>query len=161
MLIGIARNTHLLVMSHHRSPMSVSPKVVQLSRPLMILIVRAVAVAFRHLETHDLARFGIGCFGQPIRTIRVFLRPLGMPTARDANPFFIVFGSSAVGLCRQVVLLGRFAVCLRGKFVPFSGFPVFLVHRASSYRSVVNSDFSVHEVDHFLRDRKRLPLMAL
>jgi hypothetical protein len=42
-------------------------------------------------------------------------------------------------LCRQVVLLGRFAVCLRGKFVPFSGFPVFLMHCYSSCSCVTNS----------------------
>jgi hypothetical protein len=35
-----------------------------------------------------------------------------MPASALVIPFFIVFGGSAVGLCRKFVLLGCFPMCI-------------------------------------------------
>jgi hypothetical protein len=57
--------------------------------------------------------------------IRVLQRSFRMPASGYGVLFFVMFGSSAMGLRREFVLLG--------------GFPVFLVHGISSCGSVGNS----------------------
>ena len=51
---------------------------------------------------------------EPVCAIRVFQRPLGVPIGCFLLALFVVFRSSAMGLCCKFVLLG--------------GLPVFFVH---------------------------------
>src|ERR1035441_4091071 len=59
-----------------------------------------------------------GFNGQLVGVIRVLQRPLSMPASGYTFPFFVMFGGSAMGLRRE--------------FVQFGGFAVFLVHGVSS-----------------------------
>jgi len=79
--------------------------------------------------------------------IGVLQRSFRMPSSRYVVPFFVMFGSSTMGLCRKFVLLG--------------GSPVCPVHGVFSCASAVNSPSHLHEADQSLRERKCLSGMAL
>jgi hypothetical protein len=51
---------------------------------------------------------GFSC--QFVSVIRVLQSPLQMPVSELVFPFFIVFRSSSMSVCRKVMLLGRFPV---------------------------------------------------
>jgi hypothetical protein len=67
----------------------------------------------------------VGFHGQFVSVIGVLQGTLGMPASRDALPFFVMFGGSAMGL--------------RGQFVQFGGLAMFLVHGVLSCGSVIES----------------------
>jgi len=52
----------------------------------------------------------VGLFCQLIRLTRIFECPFRVPYGIGEIPFFIMFGSGAMGLSRQFVLLGRLPV---------------------------------------------------
>ena len=99
--------------------MGVRGGIVQFGGPLMVLVMRSVVVTSRHnlhspplFETYDPARFVVGFLGELVRLIGVLQRPFRMPAAPFVISFFIVFGSSTMGVSRKFVLLGGFPVCV-------------------------------------------------
>jgi hypothetical protein len=109
----------LLLMGFRSATMGVGGAIVQLGSSLMILVMRSVVIASRHLKALYLPRLVMGFLCKLVSVIRV-LQWLVPNASRPlcGIAFFVMFGSRAMGLRRKFVLLG--------------GFPVRLVHRSWS-----------------------------
>lgn len=85
--------------------------VVQLGRPLMILVMRSVVISSRHIsDTHDLPALVPGFLCQFIRLIGIFKRPLRVPYRARVIAFFVVLRGGPMGTRRQFVQFSRLPV---------------------------------------------------
>jgi hypothetical protein len=100
----------LFLVGFRRTAVGVGGAVMQLCRALMIFVVRSIIVTSRHLECSNPARLVVGFHGQFVRPICIFQCSLLVPFPSLIITFFVVLGRGAMGLRRQLMLLGGFSV---------------------------------------------------